>query len=570
MSIEQHREQFITSLAEAIDLFNSAPAQEERPFEEKYKSREILQQLLKGPELASMEKEAAGRLAKMVVDMLLGENLMETEEITPGCDKYKEVYQQYENGAFSDSCDGKLADMFRMKVLNSVGYSYVNADQTAEGLELFLKALDVYEKAKDKPEEGVPPPQTEEQRFVAELLRTVLKAESLQKLSTMTYFFMAQTYAKLGDKHKAARYCGLTLERQLIELERGNATDWNEREFVNNSIGLAQYYTENAYFRQAKIILVEALRLIGNENNADVGSLKFMLGNLYKALFRFNSELVIGKEPAETYSKAQETINEAFLNINMNDIKPIEDLVEGVTADKTKAKQLDETSEPVELYHDYEGLKTFFRKALGFYKDAMALLPLDGYVTDYCESLKEVSGLYKLAVPLETDQDRVLAIEKRREQMAAEVLEGLNPSIYKNLYIELTAELADAKTHIFEVYQQDFVKTGKGAKKLNRVGKEAIKAWNTVSEYMESNEQTLQQNYINCLYNKARIYTKMQETDKAALRQNLITALSIYQKVKKTILDMKATMKVADGSLEEQLKATEEFCDLLPIRIGKL
>lgn len=572
MNTENLKQILLPKITEAIELFNSYPAEEEKPFDEKYKSRDILKSILAEDALHNLEEPELKELVTMVIEMMLAENLMETEEITLSCDKYRKVYERYSQGALSSIYDDIIVDMFRIKLLNSVGFSFVTADNTVNGLNNFIKAQDIYEQAKIKaqPEDFDMSQQTEKLRFIHELFKTVLKFESLQKLSTMTYFFMAQTYAKLGDKHNSAKYCGLTLERQLIELEQGNTAEWNEREFINNSIGLAQYYIGESYYRQAKLILIEALRLIVNENNADVGSLLFMLGNLYKSMFKFNSELIINKASKEVFTNVTKHINEALLNLNIKDIKPIEDVIQDLNVDKSKAKKVDENSEPIVLYDNYEDLKIYFRKGLSYYKEAMTLLPLDGYVTDYCESIKELSGLYKLTIALEEDHDRILTIEKRRDAIISEVVISLNPNIYKNLYIELTAELGDIKTVIFELYQKNFIKTGKGFKKMNQVGKEALNAWNVVSEYMESTEQALQQSYINCLYNKGRIYTKMHESDKSALKQNLITALSIYQKVKKTIYEMKKVSKVLDSSLEEQLKITEEFCDLLPLRITKL
>lgn len=572
MQIEGLRKDLIPKLSEAMELFAQPPAAEELPFDEKYKSRSILKSLQTGDLVQSLTNKKLKIFIELVLDMLLAENLMETEEITPACDKYRSVYEQYSNNSFDETDATLLADMFRIKLLNSVGFSFVTVEKVTEGLNYFLRALDIYENAKSKlsSEDSQTDSENEERQITVDILKTVLKFDNLQKLSTMTYFFMAQTYGALGDKHNSAKYCGLTLERQLIEFEKGNTTDFNEREFVLNSIGLAQYYTEECYFRQSKIILVEALKLVGNEQGVEVGNLKFLLGNLYKALFKFNSELILQNVAQVAYEKSLEHINEAFLNLNINEIKPIEQILEGTIEEKSKSPTIDETSEPFVLYNNYEELKAYFRKSLGYYKDSMVLLPLDGYVTEYCESLKGVSGLYKLATYLENNQDRILTMEKRREQLITEVLNGLNPNIFKNLCVELTAELADVETHIFEIYQQEFVKTGKGAKKLNNVGKEALSRWNSVSEYMESTDQTLQQSYINCLYNKGRIYTKMHESDKAVFKQNLIMALSIYEKVRNTIYQMKKDSKVLDKNLEDQLKVTEEFCQLLPVRISKL
>lgn len=72
----------------------------------------------------------------------------------------------------------------------------------------------------------------------------------------MTLFYLAQAYTKMEYKDKAAESCGLTLKRQHT------TGKYELKEFVNNLVGLAEYYQGNKYFSQAQYLLMLALKVI--------------------------------------------------------------------------------------------------------------------------------------------------------------------------------------------------------------------------------------------------------------------------------------------------------------------
>ena len=67
---------------------------------------------------------------------------------------------------------------------------------------------------------------------------------------------MAQAYTKIDLKEKAAENCGRTLQRQHT------SGKYELKEFVNNLIGLSEYYQGCKYFAQAQYILMLALQII--------------------------------------------------------------------------------------------------------------------------------------------------------------------------------------------------------------------------------------------------------------------------------------------------------------------
>ena len=71
-----------------------------------------------------------------------------------------------------------------------------------------------------------------------------------------TEFYLAQAYAKIGDKNKAAYYCGSTLQKQVKKIQNNEIPDeWDLNDFGNNCIGLCQYYMQDHSYKQGLSIL---------------------------------------------------------------------------------------------------------------------------------------------------------------------------------------------------------------------------------------------------------------------------------------------------------------------------
>lgn len=94
--------------------------------------------------------------------------------------------------------------------------------------------------------------------------------------------------------------------------------------------------------------------------------------------------------------------------------------------------------------------------------------------------------------------------------------------------------------------------------------------WNYIIKYFKDEKDMENQSYINCLFNKGRILTKLFVNDKQKMREQLIEAMRSYEDIKETIINIKKNQQVIDQSLEEQLKVTSEFLELLPFRLKNL
>ncbi|EGR30687.1 kif1 binding protein, putative [Ichthyophthirius multifiliis] len=210
---------FQEKLEEAEYLYN-LPAPEERPFDNKYKSREILQALLNheyfsNPEYTQNEQKI---ICKAIIKFKLGANFSDTEENSQAESEYKqslELFQQLEVEKIRPYLT------YVQEIYNIFGLLYINRDENQIGLSLLGKSKDLYNYLKLLPEYKI----TQKESY-----SNLLQEQNSQKFTytysggifyqkiesnfTHTLFYLAQAYTKFGQKELAAQYCGETMKRQ--------------------------------------------------------------------------------------------------------------------------------------------------------------------------------------------------------------------------------------------------------------------------------------------------------------------------------------------------------------------
>lgn len=139
-----------------------------------------------------------------------------------------------------------------------LGLTYLNRENNEEGVSLLGKASLVYEAFNDIKGGGFyhnrnKPIAGKEFRYYYE---GGLDSERMEDSFTLTQFYLAQAYTKLGFKDKAAEFCGHTLQRQFTTKK------YELKEFISNIINLADYYTNNKLFAQSQYLLMSGLKLL--------------------------------------------------------------------------------------------------------------------------------------------------------------------------------------------------------------------------------------------------------------------------------------------------------------------
>ena len=130
---------------EEAEAFMSADNDPSRPYDMKYKARELLSELLNHSEMqhdSDLSKAAQG-----IIQYLLAVNHFETEEITQSEKHYKRSYDIL-TGLEARSQAKYLVTV--QDLLNSLGILCCNRGENSQGLAFFEKAIQLYNLLKKK------------------------------------------------------------------------------------------------------------------------------------------------------------------------------------------------------------------------------------------------------------------------------------------------------------------------------------------------------------------------------------------------------------------------------------
>jgi hypothetical protein len=107
---------------------------------------------------------------------------------------------------------------------------------------------------------------------------------------------------------------------------------------------------------------------------------------------------------------------------------------------------------------DYEQARGVFLKAQKILNETKEFFKLDGYVTDHCEILRDLSDLYTGLIFFEEDSGRKCKMHKRRLDLLQPICEELNEQYYLTLKRQLLfdcgsilSEMLDLKIDMFKV-----------------------------------------------------------------------------------------------------------------------
>ena len=83
-----------------------------------------------------------------------------------------------------------------------------------------------------------------------------INKKSFEHNYSLTIFYYAQAFTKLGFRKKAIKYCSLILKRQI------EFNDFELQDALVNCLNLSDFYMENQHYAQAEYILISAMSLL--------------------------------------------------------------------------------------------------------------------------------------------------------------------------------------------------------------------------------------------------------------------------------------------------------------------
>ena len=384
-----------------------------------------------------------------------------------------------------------------------------------------------------------------------------INKKSFEHNYTLTIFYYAQAFTKLGFRKKAIKYCSLILKRQI---------EFNEYELKDalvNCLNLSDFYMENQHFAQAEYILISAMSLLPDEQTKEEilrAALQNQLGKYFLERLKFAVIRVKENNLISDNDNIFNIVNKKIFTFNtLNIVWPqIKDVV-----NIEQAKSL------------FRLANTQFKKALNFYN-------IKDYIFEHIQICQSISQLYKNLISFEFDNGRIFAMEERRINILKPLLEKIGPKNDVMQWQEVCLELAEIYCEIFESnYELIRVKKKKinyqEIDEINKSGENAIYFYQKiieyiVNEYKKEEEKKLEDciTIITIKSNIARLYSKLIFLKDVKKRvDSLKKSLAIYKELHKLLKESKSIFGDRED-LQENILMCEEMMGMIPIKIDKI
>ena len=374
---------------------------------------------------------------------------------------------------------------------------------------------------------------------------------------TLTVFYYAQAFTKLGFRKKAIHFCSLTLKRQI------EYNEYDLKDAVNNCINLSDFYMENQNFAQTEYILLCALSLLPKDLEQKKklrAAVQAQLGKYY--LERLKLALLLKRK-----------------NVKITDEENLKKLL---NAQKFIIKNLDIKFPELKDVITLEEAKSIFRLGNTQLKKALKVFVLDGFVTDHIKITQNISQLYKYLIFFENDNGRIFAMEERRINLLEPIFKAINHKVYVIQWQEISLELAEIFCEIFESNYELFrakqkKMNSKEIEETNGYGRKSIFYYEDIIGYIENEygkeKEKKFEDFITIITiksNIARLNSKIIYMDDIKKRvESLKKSLDVYNEVYKLL---KESIKVFGDKeeLRENLVMCEEMIGMLPVKIDKV
>ena len=384
-----------------------------------------------------------------------------------------------------------------------------------------------------------------------------INKKSFEHNYTLTIFYYAQAFTKLGFRKKAIKYCSLILKRQI---------EFNEYELKDalvNCLNLSDFYMENQHFAQAEYILISAMSLLPDEQTKEEilrAALQNQLGKYFLERLKFAVIRVKENNLISDNDNIFNIVNKKIFTFNtLNIVWPqIKDVV-----NIEQAKSL------------FRLANTQFKKALNFYN-------IKDYIFEHIQICQSISQLYKNLISFEFDNGRIFAMEERRINILKPLLEKIGPKNDVMQWQEVCLELAEIYCEIFESnYELIRVKKKKinyqEIDEINKSGENAIYFYQKiieyiVNEYKKEEEKKLEDciTIITIKSNIARLYSKLIFLKNVKKRvDSLKKSLAVYKELHKLLKESKSIFGDRED-LQENILMCEEMMGMIPIKIDKI
>ena len=245
----------------------------------------------------------------------------------------------------------------------------------------------------------------------------------VEKEYTKTVYYVAQVQEKRGESAVAAKYCSLTLTRQL------DSGDYDPLDWSLNAAVLSQYFANHDAFEAARRLLALALSQLAKvEPRDDDELLAKRRGDVDRILFKY-CLMLMDREEEEVQPLKEAPVLPAFSD--------------------AEADRLEQEI-PVSRPSDYDSALKVFLFANKRLASALELFTLDEHASDHADCILDQSRAYQLLLRFTSDDSRICKLQKRRVDLLHQLLSQLNPTYFQSHVRRMLFEVAEAYTDMVQ------------------------------------------------------------------------------------------------------------------------
>ncbi|XP_012166936.3 KIF-binding protein [Bombus terrestris] len=390
------------------------------------------------------------------------------------------------------------------------------------------------------------------QNFGIEQVKSELSPKDvLEKIHTLTLYYLAQVYRSLKDHRQSAIYCHMTLCRQLGQNDIMQDLDYID--WALNAATLSQYLMENTSFTQARHHLAAAAYILQKyedilkektKNNGESEALAAEWENfnhrsadVARCWAKYGILLLMLSKERLLHKTESEQNND---QLNRDSSKIIDDLRFNVLEKKIEsiANQITD-----KYLLDFEDARLVFLNVQKWLEQAKTYYTLENHASDHTSIIQDISVTYKYLAFFEEHEDRQAKMHKRRIDMLENVIKELNPQYYESACRQIWFELGEIYSDILDIKldrlrSSDEKPAPQALTKINHLAKSSIKNFqafldslhirNSSSGIQEFPDEIMQPALFS-YFHLGRLYNKIISPDKNIQLQNTQQSINAYR-----------------------------------------
>ena len=549
-----NNDEIILKYKEYLDLNykQSLDDPEENPYDSKYKARDLLTKFKSKLDNETVfqtyqvlepyfnrlndfigkkyQKSAKLYLIEKLFEFSLAKNHIETDEYDCGERMLGvlliELEKLVENSNDTTHAISNYNPIYFSLLLNSLNelvFVWSHRADYEKCIRLLSKIKELYDFYENLPktEEFQPPFDIHEIIEYNDKLKNEKRATVFESLYTHSLYYMAQVYGKAGKKDKSAYYCQLTLQRQI---EFNNTSDdyidniqpqtatigFDAIDWATHSAALSQFYVCQDDFSTSRHCLycAEALLSYVHDNRLNYdkeyldkfelqcNSIKRCWGKYGIELLKYSKELLL-TDSLDTKILKDECDKPPKFQFNFKSLKSINNF------DSYLADVESKFSITSNLILDYDQAKKLFIKIQKLLQESSEYFKLDGYVTDHCEIVHDISDLYMLLIFYEPNVENKSKLFKRRLDLLKPIVDEISEQYYLLLKRQFLFDCADIYQQMMdiklEILQEQRDKLLKGDKEVSVQNKKLMTSIMTKINQLANNSIEYYSKFINTM-----------------------------------------------------------------------